>query len=164
MPRVLIIAYGNPLRCDDGVAWRAAEALEGKFPEPEVELLRLTQLAPEIAEAARYRSLILFLDAACLDQIECGTPGQIRVNQISQPVIEKGHAGEFSHVYSPLKIISLARELYDSSPKAVVITVTGENFGHGDRLSDPVAAALPSLVATVEQIVREHNSSLPGES
>jgi hydrogenase maturation protease len=164
MPHVLIVAYGNPLRCDDGVAWRAAEALEGKFAETEVELLRLHQLVPETAEAARHRSLILFLDAACLDQIECGTPGQIRVKQISQSVIEKGHAEQFSHIYSPSKVLHLARELYDSSPKALVITVTGENFGHGDRLSDPVAAAVPSLVATVEQVVRKHNSSLPGES
>ena len=62
--RVLIIAYGNPLRCDDGVAWRAAEALEGKFPSEQVEILRLHQLAPELADAVRQRELVLFVDAA----------------------------------------------------------------------------------------------------
>ena len=39
MPSVLIIAYGNPLRSDDGLAWHAAKAIEGKFGSSEVEIL-----------------------------------------------------------------------------------------------------------------------------
>jgi Ni,Fe-hydrogenase maturation factor len=47
--RVLIIAYGNPMRSDDGLAGRAADGLEGKYPPSEVEMLRVHQLAPELA-------------------------------------------------------------------------------------------------------------------
>jgi hydrogenase maturation protease len=154
MPRVLIVAYGNPLRCDDGVAWRAADALESKFPESEVEILRLHQLAPEVADTARQRDLILFVDAACRDDVKNIMPGQIRVTELFHPESHECQAAQFSHVYSPAKILDLARDLYQESPKAFVITVAGADFGHGDRLSNAVAAAIPSLVAKVEQIVR----------
>ena len=40
MARVLIIAYGNPMRCDDGLAWRAADEFERKLSDFEVEILR----------------------------------------------------------------------------------------------------------------------------
>jgi Ni,Fe-hydrogenase maturation factor len=49
MPRILIVAYGNPMRCDDGVAWRAADALETNSCGGNVEILRRHQLAPELA-------------------------------------------------------------------------------------------------------------------
>src|SRR5579862_9528285 len=48
--KILIIAYGNPLRCDDGIAWRAADALAQKLSDSDVEIVRLHQLAPELAE------------------------------------------------------------------------------------------------------------------
>jgi len=154
MPRVLIVAYGNPLRCDDGVAWHAAEALESRFSSSEVEIVRLHQLAPEVAEAVRHRDLILFIDAACPTDVENGMPGEIRVNEIPQPATPKDDAAQFSHVYSPVKILNLASELYREGPKAFVITVAGERFDHGDGLSDAVAAAVPTLVAKVVEIVR----------
>lgn len=153
MPRILIVAYGNPLRCDDGVAWLAADKLENTFPESEVEILRLHQLAPEVAEAVRHRNLVVFLDAA-LDDTNNGQPGQIRVKELSPDPSEKDPVGPFSHVYSPIKILEISRQLYQASPKAYVITVTGGNFDHGDRPSDAVAAAIPSVVTKVAEVVR----------
>ncbi len=32
MTQVLIVGYGNPLRCDDGLGWSAAEALSRSLP------------------------------------------------------------------------------------------------------------------------------------
>ncbi len=159
MARVLIIAYGNPLRSDDGVAWRAADLLERNFPESEVEILRLHQLAPELADAARNRDLILFLDAACPDAAENTQTGQIRVKEISQRSRDEDQASQCSHVYSPARILNLARKLYHEVPKAFVLTIAGETFDHGDLLSDPVEAATPDLVAKVEQIVQEYLSN-----
>lgn len=158
MASLLIIAYGNPLRCDDGVAWRAADALEGKFAESEVEILRLHQLAPEMADNIRHARLVLFLDAACVDDVENARPGEIRVREVSNTETSEHPAGQFSHVYSPAKLLSLSKELYRAAPKAFVITVAGEDFGHGDRLSSPIAAALPGVVQKVEEIIREQIS------
>jgi len=152
---ILIVAYGNPLRCDDGVAWRVADALEGKFSASKVEILLLHQLAPEIADFMRNRELVIFIDAACVDDIHSSRPGEIRVRKLSGEEIRKHPSGQFSHVYSPEKVVALARELYDASPKAMVITVAGENFEHGESLSAPVASALPELISTVERLVKD---------
>lgn len=154
--RILIIAYGNPLRCDDGVAWRAAQELEGKFSEEDVEILRLHQLAPELADAVRRREAVLFIDAADVERLQSGHPGEIRSRELSSQEIEQHPPGQFSHVYSPAKVLDLARDLYHSVPEAFVITVAGENFGHGESLSPPVATALPSLLAEIERLVRNH--------
>lgn len=153
-PRVLIIAYGNPLRCDDGIAWRAADAIEGRFSESEVEILRLHQLAPEVADAVCQRELVLFVDAACVEDVENIHPGDIRVCEVSGGEIREW-PGHFSHVYSPIKVLGLARELYQTAPKAFVITVAGENFDHGDSFSAPVASALPELVTRIWRLVTD---------
>lgn len=157
MPRILIVAYGNPLRCDDGIAWHAADALEGKFPESDVEILRSHQLTPEVADSVRERELVLFIDAACADDRENGRPGEIRVREVSIQEARK-HPTEFSHVYSPAKVLDLARELYGTTAKACVVTVAGEDFSHGQSLSAPVANALPRLIEAIQQLVAECTS------
>ena len=63
MARVLIVAYGNPMRSDDGIAWRAADALAPKVSESDVEILRLHQLTPELADAVRNFGTVIFVDA-----------------------------------------------------------------------------------------------------
>ncbi|MGC2473577.1 MAG: hydrogenase maturation protease [Candidatus Sulfotelmatobacter sp.] len=159
MPRVLIVAYGNPLRCDDGIAWRAADVLAQRLPESEVEIVRLHQLAPELADAAQHHELIFFVDAACVaaahvDNVEKRNAGDICVREIrANNGAPRKEAGQFSHVYSPEKVLDLAKELYGAAPKAFVITVAGENFGHGDFLSAPVTAALPELVTVIVRLV-----------
>lgn len=155
MPRVLIVAYGNPLRCDDGVAWRAADSLEARFSNAEVEITRLHQLAPETADAVRHSELVLFIDAACIDDVNKSRPGEIQIRKVEvQPHRGPAH---FSHVYSPEKVLELAKELYNASPRGFVITVAGEDFGHGDSLSAPVASALPELVMAIERLIKDSN-------
>ena len=158
MPTVLIVAYGNPLRRDDGIAWRAADELENRFPKSDVEIIRLHQLAPEVADAVRNRDLVIFLDAACVDDARNDEPGKICTREISGLEVGAPLTVQFSHVYSPEKVLYLARQLYQAAPKAFVVTLTGEDFGHGNELSDPVRAALPVLVTKLEQIVGAHLS------
>ena len=156
--RVLILAYGNPLCCDDGIAWRAAEVLEGKFPREKVQILRLHQLAPEVADIVRQHELVLFVDAACVDEVENTRPGEIRVCEV--PGAEsRERPGRFSHVYSPATVLDLSRNLYYATPKAFVVTVAGENFGHGADFSPAVSAAIPELIATIERLILQSHST-----
>ena len=75
MARVLIVAYGNPLRSDDGVAWRAADLLAEKFSIPEVEMVRLLKVWMDqpryhTTEDGRwdYRVTILFKNATVANE------------------------------------------------------------------------------------------------
>ena len=95
MPRVLIVAYGNPLRSDDGVAWSAADELEKKFPGGNVEILRAHQLAPELADAVSRFEGVIFIDAATAS--DGGPPGEVRCEQAGLP---EGPV-RFSHHLSP---------------------------------------------------------------
>jgi hydrogenase maturation protease len=151
MPRVLIVAYGNPLRSDDGVAWRAADALEAKIPKPEVEILRLHQLGPELSEIASHSESLIFIDAASFPS---GIPGEMRVAEIRSESADRTDAASFSHVLTPQTVITLTDALYGIKPRALVVTVTGANFDHGESLSPPVEAALPVLIDRIEGIVQ----------
>ena len=82
MPRIVIVAYGNPLRSDDGLAWRAAEQLEKKVSEPDVEIFTLHQLTPEVAETCRRFQCVIFVDAASRADAGNGSAGEIRVREI----------------------------------------------------------------------------------
>ena len=149
MPRVLILAYGNPLRSDDGVAWRAADMLERQFPR--VAILRLHQLTPELADAIRDYDCVIFIDAACDEGLD-REPGTVRVEEI------RGKAAgpsRFSHTLSPQRVLNLAEQLYAAHPRAFVVMVTGASFDHGSALSPPVANALPVLISWIERLLSE---------
>jgi hydrogenase maturation protease len=150
MSRVLIIAYGNPLRSDDGVAWRAAELLRGKFSDDEVELQCLQQLGPELAESASRCECMIFVDAAAGK----GSPGEVQVTEFSADSTQASEASRFCHALPPSAILGLSERLYGSRPRAYCATITGESFEHGESLSAAVTAALPSLVARVEELVQ----------
>ena len=148
MPRILIIAYGNPMRSDDGLAWRAADELDKKFAGTDVEILRLHQLAPELAETVTRAKAIIFVDAAASNKTN-GQPGEV----CSSPVDTPEGPPRFSHQLSPAAVVALARQLYGIDPRAFTVTLTGQNFDHGAALSSVVAAALPALVAQIEALV-----------
>ncbi len=150
MPRVLIIAYGNPLRCDDGLAWRAADSMEGRFASSDVEILRTQQLTPEIAESVSRVEAVLFIDAASIDGTNT-QPGNI----LEAPVVLTNETPHSSHHLSPGAVLALARDLYATSPRAFSVTLTGQCFDHGDSLSPEVAAALPSLVQRIKALVQQ---------
>ena len=44
MNQILVIGYGNPLRGDDGVGWRVAEAAAAVLPDPPVTVLTVQLL------------------------------------------------------------------------------------------------------------------------
>jgi hydrogenase maturation protease len=149
MASVLIIGCGNPLRCDDGMAWRVAEALSLRQLPPEVKIMVQHQLTPELAVPVSQAQAVIFLDAACE-----GRPGELRREAVSPGPA----AAAFSHEFSPAALLGLARELYGRSPEACAITLCGACFDHGEGLSVEVQAGLPQVVAMVLEQVQ---SALP---
>lgn len=134
------------MRCDDGLAWRAADALEGKFSSIDVEILRTHQLTPELAEAVSRAEGVIFVDAGVPGE---RLPGDIYTCELDLPA---GPA-RFSHQLSPDAVLALASQLYAAHPRSFLVTLTGENFDHGESLSAVVASSLPALVARIDELV-----------
>ena len=149
---VLIVAYGNPLRSDDGLAWRAAEILRRELPPTSAEIVCVHQLAPELAESASRAALVIFIDAALN-----GEPGHLTCEPVPEATSEQNVDVPGSHRFTPAAVISLARQLYGSAPRALCISLTGKCFEHGESLSEEVANALPKLIAAVIELVDERS-------
>lgn len=146
MPRVLIVAYGNPLRSDDGVGWVVAGDLRQRLASPEVEILQLTQLLPEVAESISHANTVIFVDASC-----DGEPGELHCRQVTLPPAK----AQFSHQLTPAELLGVAGRLYGATPQAFCVSLTGECFEHGEELSKSVAARLPDLASKVEELTRQ---------
>ncbi len=154
---MLIVAYGNPLRSDDGLAWRAADALEAKLRSPKVEILRLHQLTPELAEKFSRAQAVIFIDAASADGEE-RRPGEIRIEEIHAEEAGSSVPSRFSHHLTPAVVVALAAQLFGTRARAFSVTLTGQDFGHGESLSAAVQDSLPDFVARIESLVRELQS------
>jgi|SRR5271165_2245398 len=145
MSGILIIAYGNPLRCDDGLAWRVAEKLSQLNLPGEVEIITRHQLTPELAEPLSQAASALFIDAA-----RVGVPGELVWGSL-QP---QPSSPLFTHDCSPAAVLRLAQELYGRCAEAFTITVCGERFDQGDTLSPKVEESLPRVVAIVSEFAQ----------
>jgi len=142
---VLIIGYGNPLRSDDGIGWHAANALLGEWPASQVRIKAAHQLLPEMADWLAESEYAVFIDA-CWGAV----PGRIR----SHPVLPEGErTASMTHHFSPTGLLADAWHLYHHCPEAVLVSIGGESFDHGENMSQSVSAAWPRLLAQVRKLV-----------
>ncbi len=147
--RVLVIAYGNPLRCDDGVAWQSAEEIRRKLAS-QVDVICVHQLAPELAEEISRAGTVIFLDAT-----DDGNPGKVVCQAVSAEPIQP----RFSHHLSPAQILTLCDQLYEVRPRGFLISISGQCFDHGEGLSPAAIRALPQTVAAVSDLLRRLKTS-----
>jgi hydrogenase maturation protease len=150
-PKILVIAYGNPLRCDDGLAWRVAEKLSEQNLPSGVEIITCHQLTPELALPASQASTVLFIDAA-----RAGIPGEIA----TQPIKPRQLPSIFTHEFSPSTILNVAQGLYGRCPEAFAVSLCGECFDHGETLSQKVKESLPGLLTHVKGLIQAASASL----
>lgn len=145
MPRVLVIAIGNPLRSDDGLAWHAADELEKVVSSSDVQVKKVHQLTPELCEDVSRAALVIFVDAA-----ESGQPGTLGCEQVVASVAESAS----SHHVTPGALLQLAGTLYDARPAAFMVSLAGKHFDHGESLSPEVRKAIPPLVDKIRELIR----------
>ena len=152
MARILIVGYGNPLRSDDGLGWRAAEELSQSLslPETEVEVIVRHQLTPELADNVSHADAVFFIDAT-----QTGRPGELTSEDVTAQPSALQPQTMPSHQCSPAGILALAQQVYGATPRAFAVTLCGECFDHGAALSATVEAGLPKLIALVEKLARQ---------
>jgi hydrogenase maturation protease len=124
MARLLVIGYGNPLRGDDGLGWRAAEDLAREFPNDDVEIRTCHQLLPEQVDLVSRVETTFFIDAA-----QDGEPGEVKC----APVTPQRETSSSSHQLSPAAIPAWFRELYGRHPRAFALSICGGCFEMGEK-------------------------------
>ncbi len=140
---LLVIGFGNPLRSDDGLGWRAAERLAET--QPDTAVVTTHQLVPELAETLSECERAVFIDAA--DPAASGAePGTVLVQDL---VPRSPEPSAFSHHLDPAGLLAMAQTLYGYAPKAQLITVVGASFDFGEQLSPSVQAALEAIVRQI---------------
>ena len=141
----LIVGYGNRLRADDGLGWRAIELLTDDRRVAGARLLARHQLTPELAADFAEAALVVLIDA------DAGAPpGQVTVRQV---VASPAGGPLLSHHIDPPTLVALSHELYGHVPTVYVVGVGALSLGEGDRLSLEIEAAMPQLLDTVAEIV-----------
>jgi hydrogenase maturation protease len=148
---IAVVAYGNPLRGDDGAAWRVAERLE-RGGDP-IVVLTLHQLTPEVAALLSPVDGVIFVDAS-----QGGRPGRVSRRTLST----RAAPAPLAHHLSPEAVLALLTGLYGTHPRAVLVTIGGEDFSLGENLSVPVQRAVPRAARLVRKLVGEWSlSALP---
>lgn len=99
-PRV-VIGFGNPLRQDDGLGWRAAELIEARLTNDDTGVSACHQLTPELAAKVAGAPLVVFLDAD-VEQV----PGEVSQRELKP---EGQHI--WSHHLTPGQLLGLAESV-----------------------------------------------------
>lgn len=122
MNRTLLVAIGNPLRRDDGIAHAALR----QWNAQDAEKLSVIQLTPELAETIAAFDTVIFLDANV-------TADRITI----EPVSAEPPLPSLSHASSPAEVAALARSLYGFRGEALVCRLPATDFSFGEGLSAP---------------------------
>lgn len=143
MKRTLIIGYGNPLRQDDAIGWRAAQLVERALTNGAAEVITCHQLAPELAAKLEGASVVLFLDAAADEP-----PGRIRFQ-----AVQPRESGAWTHHLLPEQLLGLARQHLGAPPSAFLISGGTDHMEFGEGLSDIAEQCAARIAALALRIV-----------
>ncbi len=141
----LIIGYGNPLRGDDSVGWRVAEAVVAALPDGAADVLAVHQLTPELSGLISRAAGVVFIDAAAE-----GEAGQVACFELRPEAAGSQPAHQGSHLTTPDALLAMAGALFGRRPPAQMVTIVGESFELSESLSPVVEAA---VAVAVERVV-----------
>jgi hydrogenase maturation protease len=140
---ILIIAYGNSLRRDDGAGFFLAAQLEELLKRQglEVECIAVHQLTPELAMevAADSVQAVIFVDTRVAD------PNAENLGLEVRSVQDLPASTSLGHQLSPAVVLTYANLLYDRHPPAWLLTIPGVDFAHGEGFSEAAERALATL-------------------
>lgn len=147
--KTLLIGYGNPGRCDDGLGPALAQRIEA-LNLPSVTTDEDYQLSVEHAWDIAQYDVVVFADA-CVD---CHGAFYFRPLSAGDPL-------SFStHSVSPQALLTLARDLFSSQAKAYVLGIAGYEFEKIDEgLTNNATINLEAAFKFISQRLSRHDFS-----
>lgn len=134
---VLLVAMGNRERGDNGISWEFADTIES-LGYDFLDFEYREQMFVEDAKLISKYDVVIFVDASCQkfgDGFEMSR------------CFAASHGFYFSNAQAPSAMLYLAKKLYEKSPKAYLLNISGEAFEEQPSLSN---GALKNLQSAVE--------------
>ncbi len=152
--RVLLLALGNPILCDDGVAFHILEHMRDSLPT-DTDGLSIEEACTGGMDLLAFIldfDRVLILDAVLTRKVPAGTVGVFRVDELKESI----HADSPHHT-NFATAIELGNRLHpDRMPEEVlIIGVEVDNIlDFTEELTAPVAEAVPEAAARATEILR----------
>ena len=147
--QALIIGYGNPLRGDDRLGWEVADRLAACIIDRSVSIMTVQQLTPELSEPIHDADMVIFVDASGE-----GKAGTWRCDS-AEPA--STHAPSLGHHFDITSLLAFTQAVYQTCPRAFVVSVVAESFACHDDLSPKVETALPAVVRYIREQIAALN-------
>jgi hydrogenase maturation protease len=153
---VKLIGIGNRFRRDDGVGPKLVKMLQDDEVKPTlpdgIQYLSCLCEPASLVDAMRGADIVVFIDAAA----PSGLPGQVTRIETGQN-LEQYETTTSTHGFGLDEALAIARALGSAPERIVIYAIEGEDFGHGEGLSNAVQAKLPSLIDMVSTELRALN-------
>jgi hydrogenase maturation protease len=144
-PATLVIGLGNPLRGDDGVGVRVAQALAAQTLPDDVEVVDGGTPGLGIVNLMEGRQRVILVDAADVGK----SPGQFVRFTLDEVCLLGDHQHLSVHAAGVRDALLLAQALKVLPDEVVIFGVQPVNLAWEETLSPQVEAALPSLITAV---------------
>lgn len=135
----LVIAIGNPLRRDDGVAYQVAKALAAR---PGLHKRKVMQLTPELAAVMPAYRTVVFVDA----DSGADEAGIRAIDEVAAP-------SPLTHASTPAQVVALARVLFGFAGRAYVCHVPVTDLSPGEGLSPLAQQFAEQATGEIEHIM-----------
>jgi hydrogenase maturation protease len=137
---ILVVGYGSDLRRDDAVGRRVADAVADRCL-PDVHVLSLHQLTPEVAADVAGKAAVVFVDA------------DVQASEVSVRRLRRGPVDTVTtHHVSPGALLELAALLGAVPDHAHVVSVPAVDLRIGTGLSAVAAAGVQDATDLVVEL------------
>lgn len=151
---ILILAYGNSLRRDDGAGFLLADVLEPLLSEAGIRTRRIDshQLAPELALdiAEPSVSAVLFIDTRSV-----ADPSDDLRLHIQKTLSAEMASPSVGHNFDASVLLAYTKFLFKKEIPAWLITVPGKDFDHGEGFSETVEGAVANAESELAPLIKE---------
>ena len=155
MTPILVLAIGNPLRGDDGVAQRVLEVLKGQDLGIHVALVDAGTAGLEVANLLRGWQMVIIVDA-----IDCAAPaGTVRCITLDVERIRSVPVWPNAlHSAGLFEALALAEALGVLPERLTLVGVQPGNLDYVDTLTPEVQAAVPLAVDAVRAVINDYKA------
>ncbi|NOK60186.1 MAG: hydrogenase maturation protease [Chloroflexi bacterium AL-W] len=152
-PSIVVIGYGNDVRRDDAVGIRTAEAVSA-WNLPDVQVITVQQLTPELAERIAQARLVIFLDAYELQDEPANSNDESLIHtHLLTPTDTAYTLSSLDHTGDPRYLLALTQAVYGYVPPTYWITVPARHVDFGWDMSPLTRSGMVTALRLTHNLI-----------